>query len=335
MLQIKISIIVPVYKAMPYLEHCLESLLSQTVIDIIEILCVDDCGGDDSVDYIHKLQKNHTHGNHIKLFSMSSNSGASAARNFGLSKAQGLYVGFVDADDWCELDMYEKLYHSIEQSSVDWGYCLAQKEYEDGGSKVLLQPDIKNGTIPDDIRKRLLVKGVAYFWTGLYRREFLNINSITFPDGKFSEDSYFWWIVVMYSSSIIFVEEVGYHYVIQGNSVSKRPDPTKSEQKQEMYRKLIFRLRDAKLYDKYKKELDFLYVKKGLLIPMIIKAINHIDATSESYNEMINNALEIGVDLDNSYIRRNLKIRLLLNMFIICPILLSKIFRIKYKQDPF
>ena len=332
----RISVVVPIYRAMPFLKKCLDSLLSQKAVNDMEILCIDDCGGDDSVEYIVALMQSHPQKNRLRLYSMPHNSGASVARNYGLQMAQGEYVGFVDADDWCEVDMYSSLLEAVVREKTQWGYCIGQKDFANGASELLSQPAIPSGAITPDSRRKLLTEGVAYFWTGLYNRQFLINEAITFPDGKFSEDSYFWYTVLMHSESVAVIDSVGYHYNIQDNSVSRRPDITKAEQKQAMYSDFIDRMRSEDLYLNFALELDYLYIKKGLLIPLMIKAINHPDTTNSYYRQMIRQAATDKVDVaHNSYLQRNTKYRLLLSAFRISGQLVSKVLRQKFDIDPF
>lgn len=106
-----LSIIVPVYKAESYLSKCIDSILSQTYKNL-EIILVDDgspdkcpeicddyASKDDRIIVIHKQ-----------------NGGVASARNYGLLEAKGLYIGFVDSDDFIEKDMYESLVKAIEDS---------------------------------------------------------------------------------------------------------------------------------------------------------------------------------------------------------------------------
>lgn len=92
----KISIIVPVYNVAPYLKRCVDSLLAQDMpIDEYEILLIDDGSTDDSGQLADEFANKHS--NIIAYHKP--NGGASSARNYGLTKAQGEYIWFVDADD--------------------------------------------------------------------------------------------------------------------------------------------------------------------------------------------------------------------------------------------
>ena len=132
-----ISIIVPVYQAEKYIRQCIDSLLSQTYAEF-EILLVDD-GSLDSSGYIcdEYAQKN----SRIKVIHQQ-NMGVSAARNAGLDMATGDYIGFVDADDWIEPNMYERMHEWIKSEDVQIAICgwILHDEYS-GGVNVLSNND--------------------------------------------------------------------------------------------------------------------------------------------------------------------------------------------------
>jgi len=113
-----ISIIVPVYNGEKTIKKCIESLVSQT-ITIDEIIVVDDGSTDSTPDIIKSLSEQNSN---IRLLSCQ-NSGVSAARNLGLSLATGKYIGFVDADDYSEPDMYETLLKNIIANNSDCCIC--------------------------------------------------------------------------------------------------------------------------------------------------------------------------------------------------------------------
>ena len=102
---IKVSVIVPVYNCEKYLKKCLDSLVNQTLKDI-EIICVNDGSTDNSGRILEEYTDSR-----IKIITKE-NGGLSSARNAGIAVAKGEYLGFVDSDDWVDLDFYEKLYNT-------------------------------------------------------------------------------------------------------------------------------------------------------------------------------------------------------------------------------
>lgn len=123
----KVSVIVPVYNMSKYLAKCLDSLLAQTLEDL-EIIVVNDGSTDNSQEiideYVQKSEK-------IKAFEKP-NGGLSDARNFGLEKAVGQYIGFVDSDDFVSAEMFEKMYEKAVKHQAEIVLCDLEKVNEKG-----------------------------------------------------------------------------------------------------------------------------------------------------------------------------------------------------------
>lgn len=314
-----ISIIIPIYNAEKYIRQCLLSLLEQTFTDI-EIIAVDDKGRDQSMQVVNEIRQQHPQGHKIRIVEMEHNSGAAAARNKGLQMAQGDYVGFVDSDDWCEPTMYEDLYAAAVANDCDWCYSNAVKEYADGRRIILSQPTVVSGELTPTIRKQMLSQFVAYFWTSIYKREFLLQNGINFPPYRFSEDSFFVWMVIMHAKKFAAIDKVFYHYIVQPNSVSNIYDGTKHNQKIEVFSLLINNLRKEGLYDEYKPELDFLFIKKGFFIPLSIYAIYAKKIDRKEISRITNAIEDLIPDYQkNSYLKKSIPVRTLLLAAKTCP----------------
>ena len=114
----KISIIVPVYNVEKYLKKCIDSIVNQTYKNL-EIILVDDGATDRSGEICDELAKLD---NRIKVYHKK-NGGLSDARNYGVERATGSYVGFVDSDDYIDAEMYEKLYEAITKEAADVAEC--------------------------------------------------------------------------------------------------------------------------------------------------------------------------------------------------------------------
>ena len=121
----EVSVIIPVYNVEKYLRACLDSVVNQTLRDI-EVICVDDGSTDGSpailAEYAAKDPR-------VKVLTQPK-SNAGAARNAGMSIATGEYLGFVDADDWCELTLFEKAYGRAKEVNADlvfWAYDQRQE----------------------------------------------------------------------------------------------------------------------------------------------------------------------------------------------------------------
>ncbi|MBF8457485.1 glycosyltransferase family 2 protein [Kaistella sp. G5-32] len=124
----KVSIIVPVFNVEKYLRKCLNSLVNQTLLEI-EILVINDGSTDGSAKIIEEFQEKFPL--KIKAFSKE-NGGLSDARNFGLDRADGEFIGFVDSDDEVYENMFEEMYSLAQRHSAEMVICNLQKVDENG-----------------------------------------------------------------------------------------------------------------------------------------------------------------------------------------------------------
>ena len=182
----KISVIMPIYNTEYYLEETLISLASQTIIDDLEVIMVDDGATDESRYIIEKyaLDYDNFHAYHKE------NEGQGITRNYGLSLAKGEYTIFLDSDDYLPRDAYETLYELALKTGSDIvvGNVLRFALYnvwEDNlfkNSFFGMNEVIEKTTLNE--MPSLLWDTVT--WNKLYKTEFLRKNNIKFPDKKIS-----------------------------------------------------------------------------------------------------------------------------------------------------
>ncbi|MEC4175707.1 glycosyltransferase family 2 protein [Adlercreutzia sp. R21] len=166
---IKISIIVPCYKAADTLPRCLDALLGQTLPDI-EIIAVNDGSPDKCIDILRAYQKEHE--DQLVIIDKE-NEGAWAARRDGIAAARGRHIGFVDADDYVAPEFCETLYACAVQHDADitvCGFCR-----EDASSGRVLSEELTHPRAPFNAQKepaRLLELNTAP-WNKLFRADLL------------------------------------------------------------------------------------------------------------------------------------------------------------------
>lgn len=125
----KVSVIVPVYNVEQYIEKCAESLFSQT-LDDLEILFIDDCSPDSSVELIENtLKKYPSRVDLTRIIRRTANGGQAAVRRQGIIEARGDYVIHCDGDDWVDEDLYEKMYLKAVEDNADIVVCDEINEY--------------------------------------------------------------------------------------------------------------------------------------------------------------------------------------------------------------
>lgn len=179
---VKISVIMPVYNRAQTLPKAVHSVLTQTLREI-ELLCINDGSTDNTVMVLKKLAKNDPR---IKILSQR-NAGAGPARNYGLKRAKGEFVAFLDSDDWyASDDVLEKLYGKAVEHHVK--ICL-------GGSRCAKRGTLQPLEGPGKIffTKEALISYQDYQFThgycrGIYERRMLMDHQICFPPYRRFED---------------------------------------------------------------------------------------------------------------------------------------------------
>ncbi|MDQ0114828.1 glycosyltransferase [Paenibacillus harenae] len=209
----KVSIIIPVYNAERYLLPCIESLLKQTLIEC-EFIFVNDGSRDSSRQIIEQFIAKEPR---MKLINQA-NQGVSMARNVGIAKATGEYIGFVDADDTVEADMFEKLYRGAIVDRCDT--VISNFESELGGHKVITTyPFTPNVRLElDFIQQKVLPQFLETDYLNsvcnkLYRSCIVKEYHIVFPEKvALGEDGQFNIHFFSEAKSMKYMDYTGYHY---------------------------------------------------------------------------------------------------------------------------
>jgi glycosyltransferase involved in cell wall biosynthesis len=210
---VKVSVIVPVYNVENYLRVCLDSLTNQTLRDI-EIILINDCSTDNSAKICGEYS---IKDNRIILFNNKTNIKQGFSRNIGIGIASGEFIGFVDPDDWVDLDYYEKLYLSAKVNKTDIAKAEEIKVHEEGSKhrQLDLNKRIQSG-IKEGIPLCLLFD--YEHCTGLYRKEILLNNGVRYGIVRNAEDIIFLLQATFFSNTISLVPNTYYYYRKHDNS---------------------------------------------------------------------------------------------------------------------
>ena len=215
-IDIKVSVIIPVYNVSYYLEPALDSVIDQTLREI-EIICIDDGSTDSSLEILKKYQKAD---DRIRI-ATEQNAGPARARNNGLARARGRYVMFLDADDFYELTLLERLYNAAENENLD----ITIADYDNSNCRDarferrinaahedILKTGrvISRGDCPDELFS--CTTGAA--WNKLFRRSFIQEKELSFIDVRMFEDVYFTLIAMAIADRIGYVDERLIHHRI-------------------------------------------------------------------------------------------------------------------------
>ena len=210
-----ISVIVPVYNVEGYLVRCLDSITGQTYRDL-EIILVDDGSSDRSGRICDECAKKDSR---VRVFH-TVNRGLSEARNLGVDFATGEYIGFVDADDWIEPDMYEKLLQEAERSGADVVGCGVFREYTGSTREDETISLSLNG---EQAIRALLDRDILNaVWNKLWRRNCFE--RIRFPKGRIYEDVATTYRLFAVADKVRIIPENKYHYCFRDNCLSQTCD---------------------------------------------------------------------------------------------------------------
>ncbi len=229
---IRFSIIIPAYNAAKALPHLIQSIEKQTYAPH-EVLFINDCSTDDTAMILDDLAKDPGHQG-WRAYHQPKNSGVSACRNKGIGLASGDYILFIDADDWIEPNLLEKVAFYLQNQKPD---VLAFGVFED----YLDQEQSVYYSNTHTLEKRLAGEPVGfakmiyeleretlygYPWNKVYRTSLLQENHIQFPAMSFSEDFFFNAKVYDHAASAMTIPEVLYHYQNQtGDRLTDRYVP--------------------------------------------------------------------------------------------------------------
>lgn len=140
----EVSVIVPAYNVEKYIARCIDSLLAQSLRDI-EIIAVDDGSTDETGHILDEYQQKSP--DRIKVFHVA-NQGVSHARNYGIGKATGNCLAFVDSDDWVHPDTYQQMYRILDETDSDLVFCDVTQVFEAGGEERVISLDHAEGNVP-------------------------------------------------------------------------------------------------------------------------------------------------------------------------------------------
>lgn len=215
---LKISVIIPVYNTLNCLERCVDSVCGQTY-ENLEIILVDDGSTDGTQALCDTLAD--TDGR-IRVYHKT-NGGASSARNFGLQKAVGDYIGFVDSDDYIDEDVYENMAELVMKE----GYPVVQisrDERDEAGNRlpdVCIPPkEIRFCEAETFLKELLLHQGDCSFCTKIVKKELFAKHR--FPEGELNEDFKLLTQMLQQIEGIAILPKQGYHVVCRSDSTTRK-----------------------------------------------------------------------------------------------------------------
>ena len=275
----KVSIIVPVYGVEKYIDKCLDSLVKQSLKEI-EVIVVNDGTKDNSQKIIDKYVKKYP--DKIKSY-IKENGGQGSARNYGLKKASGEYIGYVDSDDFIEKDMYKKLYNKAKEKDYDIVVCGNYNVSEDYQNKNV---DAFISNYNSDLEN--IFFGKMAVWNKIYKRDILIKNKLEFKEKVWYEDLAFTLKAIMNSNTFAFIDEPLYDYLIREGSTMNNSNVQGNLEILDAFNDILSYIKHNKKEEYFDKveflAIDHIYISA---IVRILKANADNKIKKETVNELI------------------------------------------------
>lgn len=211
MQKIKVSILVPVYNTSPYIEKCVHSIFGQTY-ENLEIIFVNDCTPDDSVDKIIAIMAKYPQrNNQVKIISHKENQGLAISRNTAVQAATGDYLFHVDSDDFIPLDSVSLLVGEIEKTKADIVYGNCEGIYNQGFIKF---PQKKTQDVDEYLNMVLTRRCMVNIWGKIIRRSLYTSDIFLKKNDSFGEDYLTLPKLIARSKKIHFLDKIVYYYTL-------------------------------------------------------------------------------------------------------------------------
>lgn len=243
----KLSIIVPVYNDELNIERAINSLLFQT--EKVKIIVVDDGSTDKTKEIVNALiEKN----SNIEYY-CKDNSGIADARNYGISKVDTEYFGFLDSDDSVKPNMAETMIKEIEDTNSD--ICMSNFTwvYENGNRKKAKDIGYRN-------KHEILEKMFATLWNKIYRTSWFKATGINFPSGLRYEDASVLYRLTLYMDKVCYVDESFVDYYQRKGSITHTFNININDMI-EVFKGIKQFYIEKNAYDEYKDEIEYLFIR--------------------------------------------------------------------------
>lgn len=254
----KLSVIVPVYNmaAEGKLNYCLDSLVNQT-IDDYEIIAVDDCSTDNSLEILRTYEIKYP--DKLKVIASSVNRKQGGAKNLGLEAAKGEWIGFIDSDDWITPDFYEKLLQRAKETGADMVGCdyhLTGEHSMAVGQVVCNNRPEQTGELNHEKYASLILDGGSLV-VKIYKRHIIYDYPNRFPEGIFYEDNAISNSWMLRAKCFAYLPEPMYYYYQHEASTVHTITVGRCEDRMAAARIMVKEAEEFGFMQEYREEIEF------------------------------------------------------------------------------
>lgn len=278
---VAVSVIVPVYKVEKYLDRCLASLVNQTLNDL-EIIVVNDGSPDNSQAIIEEYMQCYPD----RVFGyIKANGGLSDARNFGIQYAKGTYIGFIDSDDYVELEMFEQMYKMALKADSDLVVCNILYEWERTNQTMLLK-GLKD--VSELTEKKRAFLSPLFAWNKLYHRKFFFEEELRYPVSLWYEDIPVTLPIFAQSNKITYIDEAYVHYIQRSDSIMGTSQNPKQYDIFKIIETTIEYFKSNQLFKEYHDELEYVCIEQLILYGgfRFLRSKDYTDLLNKSFEFM-------------------------------------------------
>lgn len=275
----KVSVIVPVYNVEKYLRQCLDSLISQTLKDI-EIIIVNDGTKDNSQGIIDEYVKRYSN---VKAY-IKENGGLGSARNYGIKKASGEYLAFIDSDDYVKEDMIEQLYNAAKKEDADYLICDYIVTYDDHKEVDKINKGIR--TLNNNYKKDGILSPL-YAWNKFVKKDLIVNNDLNFSEGLWYEDLPVTTILFALANKTFYLNKPLYYYRQRSGSIMNSKYNEKMFDIFVAMNKVYEGFVSRELLNEYHDEIEYLFAEHL----MVYGAYRFL--RTDHYKELLNKSLKL------------------------------------------
>ena len=285
----KVSLIIPVYNVENYLDRCLKSVEQQTCKDA-EVIIINDGSTDNSYKIIDEYVARNSNFITYKI----ENSGLGGARNYGLTKATGDYVIFLDSDDYIAPDCLEKFITAAQNNDSDIVVCNICDVDEDGTPIRYTTNSINNETTSIYKSPQILLDRLCA-WAKMYRKSFFE--DLSYVAREWYEDLRLTPKLYLKADRITFIDDTLFFYVQRAGSIMNNSKALRNLEIITALEDVINYFKKNNVYDNFKEEIEFLVIQH-----ISIAAITRVLlSNSKDKHEVIKKLEEYISNFDNLY----------------------------------
>lgn len=219
---LKVSVVIPVYRVEDYIEKCIRSLMDQTLKDV-EYIFIDDCTEDKSINILKSIVAEYPdRKDNVIIVHNQANIGQAKSRRRGIMMARGEYVIHCDSDDWVDIHWLERLYESAKKVGADMAGCGFTSVTADGEFKC--NQKTKVDSIEDLLIKLELGLRMGSLCLHLVKRDIVQSDRIIWPEWNYCEDLFLMLQYVLVSQVYCDVNESLYKYRENQRSITAKRD---------------------------------------------------------------------------------------------------------------